>query len=149
MHYTPTPRLSSSTAGMDNVTNRRRTMLLQMVASGSCRFYQLSPPFSHSYKHNHPPSSYLAHKHQRKTFHTKIFQASSKPGHQKTIHATLSSVIQQKHSGDGAVREMSAAHSKTKQSADAIHYVWHTKKNNKADSEMPPRDFSEELIYLM
>lgn len=131
-------KLSRSSAGMTWRTGRR-TMLLQMMVYRTVAVV-LSVPRSVFAQVQTPPK-YISHTQTRakSAFHT-----SNKPGYQKTIDVTLSSAILQKL----ASVQMSAAPSKTKPSTDTDScHPLSMAAENKAQSEMPPRDFLEELIY--
>lgn len=109
-HSTSCGELSSSSAGMDIVMNRWRTMVLQMMMCwmDHVGFYQFFAPCSTQLQTQPSSNTDLTHKHTSHTFHT-----SNKPAYQKTINVPLSSAILHK------LRvQMSATHPKTKPSTD-------------------------------
>lgn len=132
-HSTSCARPSPSPVGMDIGMNRWRTVWFVEW------FYQ----FFTRLQTQPPSNTVLAHKHAHKdSFRLQMNpvakRQSMRPYRRPQTPLALVRV------------QMSATHPKTKIPTCAIHYLWHRekdKKKHKADSEMPPRDFLEELIY--
>lgn len=83
-----------------------------------------------------------------KVCHTQIFQTSNKPGSQKDNQCPSIASNPAKTPFALVRVQMSATHPKTKPRTDTdLCHPLSMAAKNKADSEMPPRDFLEELIY--
>lgn len=138
--------LSSPSAGMDLVMNRWRTILLQMMVCWMVHtgFISCSLPVP-PLQTQPSPKTDLSH---RKCLTHTFFQLQNKPGYQKTIDVPLSSAILHKVPSlwwEFRCQLHTQRQSRAQILTRANHYLWHQK--NKADSEMPPHDFREELIY--
>lgn len=136
-HSTSCGELSSSSAGMDIVMNRWRTMLLQMMCwMDHVGFISSSLPVQHSYKHCHPQIQ-ISHTNSLHTLFTLQINLL-------TRRQSMSPYRQQSCT-NWEFRCQLHTQRRAQIPTRAIHYLWHHK--NKAHSEMPPRDFLEELIY--
>lgn len=152
-HATSCSKLSHSSAGMDIGMNRKENNAPadDGLLNGSCGFICSSLPL---YTATNIPKIHISHTNT----HTKGFffllHTSNKPGYQKGNQCRLiisnpAKKGKKKRNPVALVGvQMSATHSKTKPSTDtdSCHPLSMAPKN-KADSEMPPRDFLEELIY--
>lgn len=78
----------------------------------------------------------------------RLIQASNEPGCQKTIDAPLSPAANSARSGWEFRCQRRTQRQRYRLVPSTIYGTEKkTKKKHKADSEMPPRDFLEELIY--
>lgn len=131
-HFTSCGKQWRSSAGMDVVTNRWRTMLLQTAVYWMAHMVLSGP---HSLRH---PQIHI--------LHTKcVFSNFKWPEDNQ-----CSFIVSNPAKAPLAVARVqkSATHSKTKLSADTDScHLLSVAPKYKADSEMPPCDFLEELIY--
>lgn len=140
--FTSFRKLSRPSVGMDNCAMKRwRAWMVYMVLS------DISPLFTQLQTH-------ISHTNTQKVSRTD-FSNFKTTGYQKTIDVPLSPTILQKLASPWW--EMSDVSHTLKDKAE--HRYWlmprysiygthtHTQKKTMADSEMPPCDFLEELIY--